>query len=69
MNAPEGWVLPDGYTFMALSRCKGCGVRMLWADSPAGKATPLDADGTNHFITCPKRDQFRKKGANDASAK
>lgn len=60
---PEGWTLPDGFDDPdpRASRCRGCGAEILWAFSPKGARTPLDPDGTNHFITCPERDQFRRK--------
>ncbi len=42
------------------SVCKGCGAEIRWMRE-GSKSTPFDPDGTNHFVTCPKRDQFRKK--------
>ncbi|HEY1011163.1 MAG TPA: hypothetical protein VGE07_00565 [Herpetosiphonaceae bacterium] len=61
--------MPEGIEGVA--RCKGCRVWVAWRDTPQNsKLAPFDiVDGvvteTNHFVTCPKRDQFRtkKKGA------
>lgn len=60
---PDGWAIPEGFTDVAerSSRCRGCGAEIAWARSPKGATTPLDRDGTNHFITCPDRDRFRRK--------
>lgn len=44
----------------APGRCSGCHSVIWWMLHMNGKRTPYDADGTNHFITCPKRDDFRK---------
>jgi hypothetical protein len=35
------------------AQCKGCKQRIYFIRHANGKATPYDADGTNHFITCP----------------
>ena len=58
---PPGWVIPDGYTFTGMGTCKGCRASMAWANTPAGKMSPLDRVGTSHFITCPKRQEFRRQ--------
>ena len=49
-----------GYTFRQASRCRGCGARMYWWETVAGKLSPHDLDGTTHFATCPVRERFRK---------
>jgi hypothetical protein len=45
--------------------CRGCAAAIKWITHRNGKKTPYDAEGptvgTNHFITCLKSDQFRKK--------
>lgn len=40
--------------------CKGCGEFIKWIRTRAGKNMPVNADGTSHFATCKKADQFRK---------
>lgn len=60
-EAPTGQVIPEGYRFDSMGRCRGCGASMAWATTPKGARAPLDADGTNHFVTCPERDRFRTK--------
>jgi len=44
--------------------CRSCAAPIRWLTHRNGK-TPYDAEGptvgTNHFITCLKPDQFRKK--------
>lgn len=62
-ETPGGQVIPEGYRFDSMGRCKGCGSPMAWTVTPKGARAPLDQDGTNHFITCPERDQFRRKRA------
>ena len=60
-EAPAGQVIPDGYAFESMGRCRGCGAAMAWTTTPKGARAPLDPDGTNHFVTCPDRDSFRRK--------
>lgn len=57
---PEGWTIPDGYTFDNLGHCKACDAPMAWCTTKAGKRAPLNADGTSHFATCPDAQRFRK---------
>ncbi len=40
--------------------CAGCGAIIYWIRHNNGKAVPYTEAGLNHFIDCPKRDQFRK---------
>jgi hypothetical protein len=42
------------------STCKGCPATIYWVRHRNGKLAPYDADGTNHFITCPKSKLFKK---------
>jgi hypothetical protein len=45
-------------------RCRGCGLAIYWVRHPdSGRNAPYDPDGVNHFITCPRADDFRKKKA------
>lgn len=60
-EAPEGQVIPDGYRFESMGRCRGCNAAMAWTITPKGARAPLDADGINHFVTCPDRERFRRK--------
>ena len=41
--------------------CKGCGAPIYWVKH-VGKVEPVpySTAGINHFIDCPKREQFRK---------
>ena len=40
--------------------CRGCGQTMYWRDHPTtGRPHPFNADGTSHFGTCPKANEFR----------
>jgi hypothetical protein len=55
-----GWTVPEGYTPITITSCRGCGASILWAKTPiAGRWSPHDRDGTSHFATCPKADLFR----------
>jgi len=51
--------------------CKGCGIQVAGVLHRNGKLAPYTLDGMNHFINCPKAEQFRNKkaaahaGAND----
>jgi hypothetical protein len=49
------------YIFRQVARCRGCHGRMAWWETPAGKWSPHDLDGTSHFATCPVQQQFRKQ--------
>lgn len=44
------------------SPCRGCRARIWWVKTPAGKAMPVDSDGTPHWATCPQAKQFKKEG-------
>ena len=44
----------------SLGKCRGCGAGVYWIKTKAGKAMPVDPDGTSHFATCPKAANFRK---------
>lgn len=59
--APDDHVIPDGYRFESMGRCRGCGAPLAWTITPKGARAPLDADGTNHFVTRAQRDDFRRK--------
>jgi hypothetical protein len=41
--------------------CKGCRAEIYWVTHLNGKHTPYNADGTNHFGSCPDREQFRRR--------
>lgn len=43
-----------------VSTCKGCGAQMWWVKHNNGKRAPYDIDGTNHFVTCPRANDFRR---------
>jgi hypothetical protein len=59
---PEGAVEPrEGYQYRDAGKCKGCGAPMIWWETPAGKLSPHDLDGTSHFATCPLQERFRKQ--------
>ena len=43
-------------------RCSGCNATIVWVVHKNGRKAPYDADAVNHFVSCPNRDQFRKRG-------
>ncbi len=43
--------------------CRGCRVPIYWITHRNGKKTPYTHAGLNHFIDCPERKQFARKGA------
>lgn len=43
------------------SKCRGCQEFIWWIKTSSGKNMPVNADGTSHFATCKKADQFRRK--------
>ncbi len=45
------------------SRCRGCQAMTYWIKTPAGKNMLVEPDGTPHWATCPKADQFRNYDA------
>lgn len=62
------WVTPtlkDGrpYRFTGVRPCAGptCGRLVAWFETPNGKPSCHDEDGTSHFATCPDRDNFRRR--------
>lgn len=44
------------------SHCRGCSQAIFWVRHANGKAVPYDADGTNHFATCPQAANFKRAG-------
>jgi len=56
-----------GYRFNLDAHCRGCGARIEWWITPAGKHMPMDVTDSgkvqSHFATCPKVEQFRKERA------
>jgi hypothetical protein len=40
--------------------CRGCSAIIWWVTTKTGRAAPYNADGTSHFATCPKSDEFRR---------
>jgi hypothetical protein len=42
-------------------KCRGCGAEIYWVETKSGKNMPVNRDGTSHFATCPKADEFRGK--------
>lgn len=57
------WIVPDGWSFLndKPGLCRSCGAPVLWLESKNGKKSPFNADGVNHFATCPQADSWRKK--------
>lgn len=51
-----------------VARCKSCGARVIWADTPRNARVPLDAvpgpDGVyvSHFATCPQATAWSRAG-------
>lgn len=41
--------------------CRGCAAAIAWITTPAGKAMPVDPDGTPHWATCPKAKDFKRR--------
>jgi hypothetical protein len=56
-RAPVKYEIPSGTPAAA---CKGCGAAIAWVKTPAGRAMPVDADGTPHWATCPQAPQFKR---------
>ena len=38
-----------------------CRADILWVVHTNGRRAPYDADGQNHFITCPDREMFKQR--------
>lgn len=44
--------------------CKACGLQLCFVrHRGTNKLAPYEIDGTNHFITCPKAEDFRRQKA------
>lgn len=41
-------------------KCRGCGADIWWLVHKNGKRAPYTCKAENHFIDCPKADQFRR---------
>lgn len=57
------FAVPLGWTADNVGKCRSCHAVVLWCVTPAGKKAPVNPDGVNHFVTCPQRDDWRRKGA------
>ena len=55
------WELPECYEPANAGHCRGCGQVVLWTTTKAGRKAPLNADGSSHFASCPKADEFRRR--------
>lgn len=42
-------------------QCRGCGSMVIWVKHANGKNAPYDPTGINHFITCKKAKEFKRK--------
>jgi len=42
--------------------CRGCGERIVWVVTAAGKHAPMNEDGSSHFSTCSRASDFRRGG-------
>lgn len=58
--AARGWAYPEGWEPSSFGTCRSCKAAVLWCVTPAGKRSPVNADGTSHFSTCPQADNWRK---------
>jgi len=58
VTAPLAGFAQDGEQW---GHCAACRARIVWRRTPAGKWTPVNEDGTPHWVTCPFADSFRKK--------
>ena len=43
-----------------MAQCKSCKAEITWGTTTTGKPAPFNADGANHFATCPQRREWRK---------
>ena len=41
--------------------CRACGVELYFIRHRNGVLAPYTIDGENHFIACPKANEFRKR--------
>lgn len=52
------------YLLIAIGKpgvCRGCGATIMWVTHANGKQVPYTMQGLNHFIDCPKADNFRRE--------
>lgn len=40
--------------------CRGCEASVFWVKHLNGANTPYDPSGLNHFVSCPKVNDFKK---------
>jgi hypothetical protein len=55
-----GWHRPASWTMVNVGRCRACGAAIAWCKTPAGRAAPLDRDGSSHYATCTDVVYFRR---------
>lgn len=55
-----GFTWPPDYEVSDIGQCRSCGATILWTITPRGARSPLDKEGTSHFISCPTAAQHRR---------
>lgn len=55
---PQVFEIPEG---TPMATCSSCRANVRWITTANGKKMPCDDDGVSHFVTCPNRDQHRKR--------
>ena len=59
----------QGYSFLSLEACRGCGLTIEFWRTPADKRIPMNvmdqptSPAVSHFATCSKASQFRRKSS------
>jgi len=52
MAQVSGFALPGGWSPVNVSRCRGCGTRVLWGRNEFGRGAAFGADGAEHRLSC-----------------
>lgn len=51
----------QGYEFLDIAYCRGCGANIEWWSTPKGSRIPLNSSTKEaHWSTCPKAEEFRR---------
>jgi hypothetical protein len=59
---PPLFAIPPGIP-SSICRAEECGATIFWIRTIGGKRMPVNPDGTSHFATCKKADEFRRNKA------
>ncbi len=60
MTQVSGFTLPTGWSTVNVSRCRGCGMRVMWCRNEFGRGAALGPSGDEHRLSCPNVERMAR---------